>query len=342
MLAIIGVIVTLLASSALIGYLNTALNLYTQGFFLMFIIPVGMMLVGALAVSGLFIGQKISKSTIKTYFTPIAIVVGLLSFFTTSYVDYHFAKVNFEQDIKTYLDKVDFDDYAEIEAIRTEVFGLQAPEYDENGELISGSDTYIEISEETMRAYYDAVLEAYTYVEYLKVVHGEMTISFSTRGRQVGEINNPVVSTIAFCLMILGGGIGAYMTVAYAVGDRIKSKKHREYYDLKYKAILPLDKFEEIKKSMDAKDAKFGKNFGVLISSNPSDKSLEGQDNATLRVLKLRSSGEGKLILEKLEVVANKKSKTNSSIETVERDLSVQETNEIMASVLLIDPVERF
>lgn len=101
MLSFILLILTTVITSALTGFLNHKLNFNIQGFSIFIIFPIGAAIVGALATSGLAIGQKIQKTVIKPHFTVIAIIFGLLSFFTATFADYKF----FLNDIESHYSK---------------------------------------------------------------------------------------------------------------------------------------------------------------------------------------------------------------------------------------------
>lgn len=105
MLSVILLVITLAVTTIVTAFANQALNTSIQGFSLWIIIPIGAILIGGLAASGIFIGQKISKGTLKSYFFAFAIIAGVASFFTTTYVDYHLSVEAIKTEYSEYIDR---------------------------------------------------------------------------------------------------------------------------------------------------------------------------------------------------------------------------------------------
>ncbi len=107
-------IITTVLASLLTGFLNHSLNFNLQGFSIFIIFPIGAVIVGALAASGLFIGSKLQKTVIKPYFIIIAIITGLLSFFSSTFVDYKFMISDIESELKEELSLLSESEKAEF------------------------------------------------------------------------------------------------------------------------------------------------------------------------------------------------------------------------------------
>lgn len=72
--------------------MNSAWNTSIQFFSFFIIFPIGAALVGALAVSGLYLGRRIFNLPFKKFYLWIALVGGLVSFFAVTYIDYNYWK----------------------------------------------------------------------------------------------------------------------------------------------------------------------------------------------------------------------------------------------------------
>lgn len=84
---IAGVLTTLLTAWA-VSYFNFLTNANIQGFSVFIIVPIGAMLVGALAVSGMYIVRKLLKLEFKFAYLFIALFLGAVAFAGTIYFDY--------------------------------------------------------------------------------------------------------------------------------------------------------------------------------------------------------------------------------------------------------------
>lgn len=83
---------TIWLTSVAVGFLNSAWNTSIQFFSFFIIFPIGAALVGALAVSGLYLGRRIFNLPFKKFYLWIALVGGLVSFFAVTYIDYNYWK----------------------------------------------------------------------------------------------------------------------------------------------------------------------------------------------------------------------------------------------------------
>lgn len=83
---------TIWLTSVAVGFLNSAWNTSIQFFSFFIIFPIGAALVGALAVSGLYLGRRIFNLPFKKLYLWIALVGGLVSFFAVTYIDYNYWK----------------------------------------------------------------------------------------------------------------------------------------------------------------------------------------------------------------------------------------------------------
>ena len=212
MLSIVFGIVTLVISSIIAGIINSKLTFTTvQGFSLMYVVPVGAMLIGFCAASGVLLGRKITKAVIKTHTIILVVVLGLMSFFTTTYVDY-------------YLTMRDID--ASYKAMESKLTNAQ-------------------------KASYANYKKRVNFMKYLEIIHNKTKITLSTRGRKTTEIDNNVVSAISFWLSAIGGGLGGWFLAQLLIGDRTKDKKAKEYRDLKYFARLKYELYDEIAETID-------------------------------------------------------------------------------------------
>lgn len=293
MLSIIFLVVTTALTAFLTGFLNNKLGVNIQGFSIFVIFPIGAFLVGALSVSGIFIGNKLANKPIKKQLVILAMIVGVLSFFTSTYADYKFT----------------------LKEIETELANQLAM-----------------ASEEEKRVFYGEV----SFVNYLKEIHDNSTISLSVRNRKGVTINNSLVSKISFWLSVIGGLAGGWFAASLAIGERTKDDKTGEYRDLKYLAIIADEKYEAFEQALAGKD--FVKEVSVLLKENLHDKSLADVNRVVFKALKTRSSGEGQIVVRKYIQVGK-----NSRLEKeIEKDLTPEQAAELMSVILSINPKEKF
>ena len=267
MLATILTVITLGLASFLTAFLNHRFNLNIQGFSIAYIFPIGAALVGGLAAVGLFIGTKLSKQPIRTWMIPLAMLIGLASFFTSTYGDYHYAV----QDIKE---------------------GIEAK--------------YGKLSAKDLEDFNKKVSQDLNFYKYLEYQHNESTITLTSRSNRKGtKIKNSVVSAISFWLSVAGGAIGGWAAGTWAVGERTKDKSAKMYRDLKYTASVAPELYDDLVKQLDT-DKKLDQAVVKILNENKHDKIFKGNKPRTvIRVLKTRSTGTGQLMMELHDVVNN-------------------------------------
>lgn len=267
MLATILTVITLGLASFLTAFLNHRFNLNIQGFSIAYIFPIGAALVGGLAAVGLFIGTKLSKQPIRTWMIPLAMLIGLASFFTSTYGDYHYAV----QDIKE---------------------GIEAK--------------YGKLSAKDLEDFNKKVSQDLNFYKYLEYQHNESTITLTSRSNRKGtKIKNSVVSAISFWLSVAGGAIGGWAAGTWAVGERTKDKSAKMYRDLKYAASVAPELYDDLVKQLDT-DKKLDQVVVKILNDNKHDKIFKGNKPRTvIRVLKTRSTGTGQLMMELHDVVNN-------------------------------------
>lgn len=267
MLATILTVITLGLASFLTAFLNHRFNLNIQGFSIAYIFPIGAALVGGLAAVGLFIGTKLGKQPIRTWMIPLAMFIGLASFFTSTYGDYHYAV----QDIKE---------------------GIEAK--------------YGKLSTKDLEDFNKKVSQDLNFYKYLEYQHNESTITLTSRSNRKGtKIKNSVVSAISFWLSVAGGAIGGWAAGTWAVGERTKDKSAKMYRDLKYTASVAPELYDDLVKQLDS-DKKLDQAVVKLLNDNKHDKIFKGNKPRTvIRVLKTRSTGTGQLMMELHDVVNN-------------------------------------
>jgi len=267
MLATILTVITLGLASFLTAFLNHRFNLNIQGFSIAYIFPIGAALVGGLAAVGLFIGTKLGKQPIRTWMIPLAMLIGLASFFTSTYGDYHYAV----QDIKE---------------------GIEAK--------------YGKLSAKDLEDFNKKVSQDLNFYKYLEYQHNESTITLTSRSNRKGtKIKNSVVSAISFWLSVAGGAIGGWAAGTWAVGERTKDKSAKMYRDLKYTANVAPELYDDLVKQLDT-DKKLDQAVVKLLNDNKHDKIFKGNKPRTvIRVLKTRSTGTGQLMMELHDVVNN-------------------------------------
>lgn len=267
MLATILTVITLGLASFLTAFLNHRFNLNIQGFSIAYIFPIGAALVGGLAAVGLFIGTKLGKQPIRTWMIPLAMLIGLASFFTSTYGDYHYAV----QDIKE---------------------GIEAK--------------YGKLSTKDLEDFNKKVSQDLNFYKYLEYQHNESTITLTSRSNRKGtKIKNSVVSAISFWLSVAGGAIGGWAAGTWAVGERTKDKSAKMYRDLKYTASVAPELYDDLAKQLDT-DKKLDQAVVKILNDNKHDKIFKGNKPRTvIRVLKTRSTGTGQLMMELHDVVNN-------------------------------------
>lgn len=267
MLATILTVITLGLASFLTAFLNHRFNLNIQGFSIAYIFPIGAALVGGLAAVGLFIGTKLGKQPIRTWMIPLAMLIGLASFFTSTYGDYHYAV----QDIKE---------------------GIEAK--------------YGKLSAKDLEDFNKKVSQDLNFYKYLEYQHNESTITLTSRSNRKGtKIKNSVVSAISFWLSVAGGAIGGWAAGTWAVGERTKDKSAKMYRDLKYAASVAPELYDDLVKQLDT-DKKLDQAVVKILNDNKHDKIFKGNKPRTvIRVLKTRSTGTGQLMMELHDVVNN-------------------------------------
>lgn len=266
MLAIILTVVTLGLTSFLAALLNHSLNINIQGFSLAYIIPAGAAIVGGLAASGLFIGTKLSKQPLRTWLVPAAMVIGLVSFFTSSYGDYHYAVKDLKQGIET---------------------------------------KYGKLSDQQWKEFDKKLSEELNFYKYLEHNHNESTITLTSRANRKGtKIKNPIVSAASFWLSVAGGAIGGWIAASWAIGERTKDKTAKMYRDLKYTASVAPELYDDlIKKLTDDKDS--GQAVAKALAEHKHDKMFKGKPRTAIKVLKTRSTGTGQVMIELHDMVNN-------------------------------------
>ena len=267
MLATILTVITLGLASFLTAFLNHRFNLNIQGFSIAYIFPIGAALVGGLAAVGLFIGTKLGKQPIRTWMIPLAMLIGLASFFTSTYGDSHYAV----QDIKE---------------------GIEAK--------------YGKLSTKDLEDFNKKVSQDLNFYKYLEYQHNESTITLTSRSNRKGtKIKNSVVSAISFWLSVAGGAIGGWAAGTWAVGERTKDKSAKMYRDLKYTASVAPELYDDLAKQLDT-DKKLDQAVVKILNDNKHDKIFKGNKPRTvIRVLKTRSTGTGQLMMELHDVVNN-------------------------------------
>lgn len=194
------------------------------------------------------------------------------------------------------------------------------------------ADDLKRMNDDQKKTFYDDV----SFVNYLKILHDESKVTVSTKRRKSVEINNRFVSRATFWLSVVGGAIGGWFVMVLIIGERTKDKKVGEYRDLKYLAFMKYEKYEDFEKALAEKD--MVKELSKLMTENQYDKSSRRVNHTMLKVLKTRSTGEGQVVISKY-IQAGK----NSQLEkTIEKDLTPEQTVELMNVILSINPKEKF
>lgn len=296
-------IITTLATSFLIAFVNHALSVNVQGFSFFYVIPVGAMLVGALAACGLYLGTKIQKTSIKTHFLVLAGLFGLIAFASLNYIDYRLA-IN---DVLT-----DFESTYEIKI----------------------SD----FSPEEQKEFYDGFYKEASFVAYLREIHDGSVITLSNRGKQVAKIDNPVISAIAFWLSVLGSVAGAILVHTSFVGKRTKDKRSGEYRDLKYVGTFEPEKYDELLQIFD-KSKDFSKDITTFLKQNHSQKNAAKEAvYVEFTILKSRKFADGEILIEKKELTG----KNYRVIAELKKDLDTEIMPLVMQEILQVNPKEKF
>ena len=280
---------TIWLTSVAVGFLNSAWNTSIQFFSFFIIFPIGAALVGALAVSGLYLGRRIFNLPFKKLYLWIALVGGLVSFFAVTYIDYNYWK--------------------------------------------SGALEYANVSiSELTEAEKKEVDEALSFSKYLDLVYKKTKIQISSRRSSSVEIDNEVVSMISFWISVVGTIGGAYFAHTVAVGERTKAKN--EYRDLKYRATLDYDLFDEIKKRIS--DKKVDRAFIEFLNEN--NIKTKAQNICVVRILKARSEGDGQIIAEQKAMNGKNQTVVNSA----ELSLDESQIDKLIEDIKMFVPKEKF
>lgn len=266
MLAIILMLVSLGLASWGAAFINYALKWNLQGFSIAYIIPIGAALIGGLAVSGLFIGNRLAKKPLKTYFMPLAVIIGMVSFFTTTYGDYYYM---IEESIR----------------VNEEVFG--------------------KFNKKQRTQFYEMMNREFGFLDYVKVLHNNSSITFTSRSNRKGaKFEGGIVSIVSFWLSVVGGGLGGWFVTTFAIGARTKDRRAGEYRDLKYLANISSDLYEKLTEEI-SQPTQLDQWIVEALKKFPNDKSLVGKNRVIFKILKTRSTGLGQLVLEQRQVIKN-------------------------------------
>lgn len=266
MLAIILTVVTLGLTSFLAAFLNHSLKINIQGFSIAYVFPIGAALVGGLAASGLFVGTKLAKQPLRTWLVSVAMVVGLVAFFTSSYGDYYYSIKDLKQGIET---------------------------------------KYGKLTDQQWQEFDKKINEELSFYKYLEYNHNESTITLTSRSNRKGtKIKNPIVSAASFWLSVAGGAIGGWIAASWAIGERTKDKAAKMYRDLKYTASVAPEVYDDlIKKLTDDKDP--GQAVAKALAEHKHDRMFKGKPRTAIKVLKTRSTGTGQVMIELHDMVNN-------------------------------------
>lgn len=283
MLSVILLFVTMALTAVGTALANDALNTNIQGFSFWYIIPIGAMLVGGLASSGIFIGQKISKSVLKSFYFVLAALAGVASFFIVSYADYKISIDKFTKEYSVYINR---------------------------------------LSESEKKEFWDEA----SFLKYLETNMNESTISVSNRGREATKIEGGALSVVSFWLSIVGAGLGGIIVTSFAIGDRTKCKKCKQYKDRKFLAYADYDSFEEISEKINSTE-KLGDFAIELFSKYPStDKTYKKPPHVVLKYMLCRNCGEGELIVEQMGIQGGNPKK----LAAINKDLAKEESDKVV------------
>ena len=171
------------------------------------------------------------------------------------------------------------------------------------------------------------------FTAYLENIYKNSTIQISSRRRSKSvEINNEIVSIISFWASVIGAVGGAYFAHTLAVGERTKAKK--EHRDLKYRATLDYDLFDEIKKRIS--DKKVDRAFIEFLNEN--NIKTRAQNICVVRILKARTEGDGQIIAEQKAMNGKNQTVVNSA----ELSLDEAQIDKLIEDIKMFVPKEKF
>lgn len=299
MLAIILTVVTLGLTSFVAAFLNHSLKINIQGFSIAYVFPIGAALVGGLAASGLFVGTKLAKQPLRTWLVPVAMVVGLVAFFTSSYGDYYYSIKDLKQGIET---------------------------------------KYGKLTDQQWKEFDKKLNEEFSYFDYLKHLHNESSVTFTSRSNRKGlKFEGGFVSAASFWLSVAGGAIGGWFVSSWAIGERTKDKTAKMYRDLKYAASVAPELYDDlIKKMADEKDP--GQAVAKILAEHKHDKMFKGKPRTAIKVLKTRTTGVGQVLVELHDMVNN----NDKLVAKVEKELTAEQMTPVQAAINQLQPKEKF
>lgn len=305
MLSLLLAVITTIGASFLFSFLDGVLNTSVKGFSIFIIVPIGAMLFGFVAVSGMALGRRISKSRIKKFYIPAAMLAGFLAFFVSMGVDYY----NFYNEARGLF-------YAQIEESASE---LSEDERKEADKLFN---------------------EKINFLNYFKEMHENTTVSISSRSGKSAEFKNPIMSIFSFWSTVVGSAIGGLILAKIDIGERTKNTKTKRYQDLKFRKNFDFYDFEDVKSMIYGENA--ANKVVEYINIKKSEKSVpESKSHIVLRILSERNEGIGEIILEKAEVIkVGNESKTDREKFLVE--ISKEDVEKIIQSLKDIGIKERF
>lgn len=298
-------IITIIGTSFLFSFLDQVLNTSVKGFSIFIIVPIGAMLFGFLAVSGMAIGRRISKARIRKFYILTAMIAGFLAFFVSMGVDYW----KFRQETQSKF-------YAQIK------------------------ENVGELSEEDKNNAEKLFNEKINFSTYFKDIYENTTVSISSRrGRKSTEINDPIMSIFSFWSTVIGSAIGGMILAKVDIGERTKNAKTKRYQDLKFKKNFDFSEFQNAKSIIEGKDP-VGQFIEYVSSRNSEESKNENKSHIVLRVLSDRIEGIGEIVVEKVEVISSNDSKTNR--EKLSVDVSSEGISKIVQSLKDIGLKEKF
>ena len=174
--------------------------------------------------------------------------------------------------------------------------------------------------------------EALSFSKYLDLVYKKTKIQISSRRSSSVEIDNEVVSMISFWISVVGTIGGAYFAHTLAVSERTKAKK--EHRDLKYRATLDYDLFDEIKKRIS--DKKVDRAFIEFLNEN--NIKTKAQNICVVRILKARTEGGGQIIAEQKAMNGKNQTVVNSA----ELSLDESQIDKLIEDIKMFVPKEKF
>lgn len=266
MLAVIFMVVTLGLASFLTAFLNNLMNINIQGFSVFYIFPIGAVAVGWLATSGLLVGTKLSKQPIRTWLVPVAVIIGLASFFTSNYGDYHYS----------------------VQAVKQKV-----------------EAKYGKLTGQELEKFNKKIRQELSFYSYLEYQHNETTITFTSRSNRKGtKVKNSIASAISFWLSVAGGALGGWFMASWVIGERTKDKTAKIYRDLKYTADVAPEVYDDLIKQLNT-DKNLDQAIAKILTDHQHDKVFKGKPRTAMKVLKTRTTGTGQFIIELHDMVNN-------------------------------------